>query len=170
MKVVQAPNKVPDGFKVFLAGSIEMDLATKWQEEVIGRLSKATTREDLVVLNPRRDNWDSSWEQKISNHQFNQQVTWEMDGLDSADIALFYFDPKTKSPVTLLELGLTMPKVDVASIVCCPDGFWRQGNVEITCKRHNIYFTKSLNVLTDRLLAMVAPCDSIELASPAPWL
>ena len=46
-----------------------------------------------------------------------------------------YFSPETKSPITLLELGLFAEK---NIIVCCPSGFWRKGNVDIVCTRYGI--------------------------------
>jgi hypothetical protein len=47
-----------------------------------------------------------------------------------------YFDPNTKSPISLLELGLFASSKKL--IVCCPDGFWRKGNVRIVCELYNI--------------------------------
>lgn len=55
---------------------------------------------------------------------------------DAADIIAVYFDPNTLSPITLLELGLHAASGKL--IVCCPDGFWRKGNVRIVCERFNI--------------------------------
>ena len=45
---------------VFLAGSIEAGAAANWHEAVCEHLRS----KDLVVLNPRRDDWDSSWKMK----------------------------------------------------------------------------------------------------------
>ena len=56
--------------------------------------------------------------------------------MDCANLIVFYFDPNTKSPITLLELGLFAALKYV--IVCCPDGFWRKGNVEIVCDRYEV--------------------------------
>jgi hypothetical protein len=119
--------------KVFLAGSIEMGKAEDWQA-VIPELFK--DRNDLTFFNPRRDDWDSSWEQKATNPEFNYQVNWEMDKLEECDIIFMYFSPDTKSPISLLELGLHANHSNM--IVCCSDGFWRKGNVEIVCHRHGI--------------------------------
>ena len=131
---IQAPNKSPesDATSVFLAGSIEMGKAEPWQERIVRELEDT----DIVFYNPRRDDWDSSWEQTIENEQFNQQVTWELVHLEKADVIALYFDPATQSPITLLELGL-FAKAD-KMIVCCPEGFWRKGNVDIVCDMYNI--------------------------------
>ena len=45
---------------LFLAGSIEMGTAAGWQQQVIEQLADL----DIIVLNPRREAWDASWEQR----------------------------------------------------------------------------------------------------------
>ena len=120
------------GPTIFLAGSIEMGVAENWQEKV----SEPLSNKGYIIFNPRRDDWDSSWEQKIDNPQFNEQVNWELAMLDKADIIALYFDPNTKSPISLLELGLHAK--DCKLIVFCPEGFWRRGNVQIVCSRYGI--------------------------------
>jgi nucleoside 2-deoxyribosyltransferase len=117
---------------VFLAGSIEMGVAKEWQREAIAALESLPG----FVLNPRRKEWDSSWSQRMEFAPFREQVTWELEGLERADWVLFYFDPATKSPVTLLELGL-VARLGKA-IVCCPEGFWRKGNVDIVCQQFGV--------------------------------
>lgn len=121
-----------DGVSVFLAGSIEMGAAIDWQAEI----PKYFKDKQVTFYNPRRDEWDSSWTQEQSNPQFNEQVNWEMNKLETSDIIFMYFSPETKSPISLLELGAYGHTGKM--IVCCPDGFWRKGNVEIFCTRHDI--------------------------------
>ena len=79
---------------------------------------------------------NSSWTARTSNKQFVEQVSWEHDGLHNSDIIFMYFDPKTKSPITLLELGLMADSGKL--IVCCADDFWRKGNVEYICEEYGI--------------------------------
>ena len=124
---------------VFLAGSIEMGKAIDWQTS----MSEFFTRFDFGVFNPRRDDWDSSWEQKFDNSQFYQQVNWELDALEKSDIILLYLVPETMSPISLLELGLHA--LGKKMYVVCPDGFWRKGNVDIVCNRYNIPLFKNLD-------------------------
>ena len=120
--------------KIFLAGSIEMGKAEPWRHRVAKRLEG----EEVVLLNPRRDDWDNSWVQKKDFIPFREQVDWELDGIEEAALIIFYFDPETTSPITLLELGYCLGLQDEI-IVCCPDGFYRKGNVEIICDRaHNV--------------------------------
>src|SRR5690606_2827295 len=96
----------------------------------------------VTLLNPRRDNWDPTWTQSISNPKFKEQVTWELNALEMSSSIIFYFDPNGKAPITLLELGLFASSNKI--FVCCPDGFWRKGNVEIVCDRYNIKMYDSL--------------------------
>ncbi len=132
---VQAPNnlKLKKGFKtVFLAGSIEMGKAVEWQQKLID----AVPDEPYIWYNPRRDDWDSTWKQDISDKNFRTQVEWELKALDQADIIVMYFDPKTDSPISLLELGLHAQSKKM--IVHCPKGFWKKGNVDVVCKKYDV--------------------------------
>ncbi len=115
---------------VFLAGSIEMGVAEDWQ----ARLATALVDVDAVALNPRRDEWDASWRQSIDEPRFREQVEWELDGLDRADVIAMWFVPETRSPITLLELGLHARGGKI--VVGCPSGFWRRGNLEVVCARY----------------------------------
>jgi len=128
-----APLDFPaDTAALFLAGSIEMGAAEDWQAAITARLADLR----VVILNPRRDDWDPTWQQSIDDARFRGQVEWELEGLDRAAIIAMWFAPETKAPVTLLELGLNASSGKV--IVGCPDGFWRKGNVEIVCERSGI--------------------------------
>jgi hypothetical protein len=133
---------------IFLAGSIEMGLAENWQ----GIVERFLQNKPVTIFNPRRDDWDSSWKQEKNNPQFNQQVNWELDKLAQADIIFMYFERNTKSPISLLELGAYSDK---NVIVCCPDGFWRKGNVDIFCERKDIpvynNFSEGLTTLLTKI-------------------
>jgi hypothetical protein len=140
MKEFKAPEQVVrENFqtpKVFLAGSIDMGTAEDWQTE----LTRKLRFQDVILMNPRRDDWDNSWEQSKDNKQFSEQVNWELSHMEEADLVVFYFDPDSSSPITLMELGyvLGMDWHDgPAVIVCCPEGFYRKGNVDIISLRNN---------------------------------
>jgi hypothetical protein len=80
----------------------------------------------------------------MNNPQFKEQVEWELEGIEKARKVIMYFDPTTKSPVSLLELGLLASKKD-KTIVVCPTGFWRKGNVDIVCNRYLIAQANNLS-------------------------
>ena len=147
-RVIQPPSPLkvsPLERSVFLAGSIDMGAAGDWQSEVCRALAET----DLVILNPRRDTWDASWEQSIDNPVFREQVEWELDGQDLATTIAMYFHPDTKAPITLMELGLFARTGKI--VVCCPDGYWRKGNVEVVCDRHQIPMVATLADLIETL-------------------
>lgn len=136
---------------LFLAGSIEMGKAEDWQTKFANEL----TSWNIAIFNPRRDDWDSSWEQSIKNQQFYEQVNWELDHIESTDFVVFYFDSTSKSPITLMELGICSTLKPDRNIVCGPDGFWRKGNVDMVCERYNIPCVNSLDELISSTKAMI---------------
>jgi hypothetical protein len=140
-----APVTYRDGVPVvFLAGSIEMGVAEDWQTEMTAGL--AADGRDLVILNPRRDDWDASWTQSIADDNFRGQVEWELAGMERADVIAMYFAPSTRAPITLLELGLWARSGKL--VIGCPDGFWRKGNVEVVAHRYGVPLVDSLAALT----------------------
>ena len=129
----------------FLAGSIEQGKAENWQVS----LAKTLDCMGFDVFNPRRKEWDSSWEQSYNNPQFYQQVNWELSNLEKADNIVFYFDPITISPITLFELGLAVATNYTTNIyVICPDGYFRKGNIEVICDKYNICLFNSIQQFT----------------------
>lgn len=133
MEEIKAPEFVPTNnkTKIFFAGTIDMGESEDWQANLKNELKDF----DITIMNPRRDDWDSSWKQEIGNEIFNEQVTWELDCLEKSDVIVMYIDKDSKSPISLLELGLFKDK---KMLVYCPDGFYRSGNIFITCARYNI--------------------------------
>jgi len=115
LHVVTAPDAVPESPlpKVFLAGSIENDTAVNWQQQFVEELAQTP----CLVMNPRRKIWNQNWSQD-GNPFLENQIKWELDCIEMADLVCFYFDPHTKSPIALLELGLCRNKQNVH--ICCP--------------------------------------------------
>lgn len=137
-KIITAPETYKlnnDEIVIFLAGSIELGVAEDWQTRAENTLHDPEAGK-VVTLNPRRSAWDATWSQSLSNPDFAGQVEWEHQGLEDSDIIMMYFDPDTKSPITLLELGLFADSGK--AVVCCPKGFWRRGNVEYICQKYDI--------------------------------
>src|SRR5882724_8304541 len=141
LKVITPPSRIKidnNHDRLFLAGSIEMGKAERWQDTVIQKIKdyKDPKYVDLTIFNPRRENWISTWQQTFESSEFSQQVNWELNSLDHSNHILFYFQPGTVSPVTMLELGLHIRAKNL--IVVCPEGFHRKGNIDIVCERYGI--------------------------------
>jgi hypothetical protein len=155
MKVYHAPEPVDwaNGIKkVFLAGSIDNGSAIDWQAELIAQLESRQVA--IEVLNPRRLQWDSTWETTTDNPLFVEQVSWELKGLEKVEYHVFYFAPQTLAPISLLELGLHGRRG--TTLVCCPTGYWRKGNVDIVCKRYGVRQVETLEDLARVLANLVS--------------
>ncbi len=148
---IKAPQKIPESnnLKIFLAGSIEMGTAEEWQEYVADKLQP----EEVLLLNPRRDDWDSTWLQVKENPEFKKQVEWELDSLAKSDYIILYFDRETKSPISLLEMGLFAQSGKL--LVVCPEGFWRKGNVDIVCEKYGFLQFETIDNLLDYVIPLI---------------
>lgn len=158
MKVFKPPHfensSEYEGKKVFLGGSIEMGKAKDWQTEIQNSFKKET----VTFFNPRRDDWDSSWEQSIEDERFRTQVMWEIEHILQADIPLFFLQAGTVSPISLWEIGLVTLKhyyKQTNMIVCCEEGFERRGNIEVDCYRFGIPLVATLDELKKELKKML---------------
>jgi hypothetical protein len=131
---VKAPGKYEAGkrYTIFLAGAIDQGKAVDWQQKV----ARALDELDILILNPRRENWDPSWDQSADNPEFRQQVNWELDAQAAADMVIFVFTKDSKAPITFLEFGLFAPTKD--AVVCAEEGFYRKGNLDIVAERYHI--------------------------------
>lgn len=156
MKLITAPNPAPklsfgQNFfhrSLFLAGSIEQGTARDWQQKVIDRISDT---EDLLVFNPRRTEWDATWDQSPSNPKLVEQIQWELNNICHADFVFFFFQAGTKSPISLLELGMTLGAGDSYMVIVCEPGFYREANVIETCKFFNQHVYQDLDTGISKL-------------------
>lgn len=138
MRHIKAPHrytKEPTEVTIFLAGAIDNGQAINWQEYVAEQLKEI---DNLIILNPRRDDWDSTWDCSKNNPQFAEQVNWELDGINNCDLVLVYFPANSIAPISLLELGLLASSPYDNKIVVCENGYHRKGNVDIVCERYGV--------------------------------
>lgn len=154
MKIIKPPhwekiNEI-EGIKVFTAGSINMGKSEPWAD----KLANLFADYDVTFFNPLRDDWDSTWEQKLENDNFRGQVMWEIEHLLKSDITVFFIASEGESPISLLEIGL-MSLMNATSkskvIVCCEQGFWRRGNVEVMCYRFGMPLVETFEELVELL-------------------
>ena len=75
-------------------------------------------------------------------------VDWQKD---VADFILMNFLPDSKSPITLLELGLFARSGKL--YVVCTEGFYRYDNVRITCAKYGVPVYDSLTDDMDKMAA-----------------
>jgi hypothetical protein len=152
--VYEAPENTLSSMKyskrIFLAGTIDMGGSTDWQAATIKMIAKLNAHSPSCVFNPRRKSWDSTWAQSIDNVYFNQQVNWELVNLEKATHIIMHFAGDSKSPISLLELGL-FAKSSKLHVVCHPD-FYRKGNVEVVCDNYKIPMYDSLEEVVSKIM------------------
>lgn len=125
--------------KIFLAGTIDLGDSYNWQRTFIEKLKltiekNAINTTDFVIFNPRRDSWEGKPDD--TNPMFVEQVNWELDRMEESDIIFMNLVKGSKSPVSLLELGLYARSKKL--IVKCSPEFYRYGNVKMVCERYNV--------------------------------
>ncbi|GFF56583.1 hypothetical protein IFM62136_03158 [Aspergillus lentulus] len=148
-QVIYAPSdEASRGVKsIFLAGTTNKVDTSDWRETLSTSLSDLS----VTIYNPYRSDWDSSWREDIDFPPFREQVEWELDKQDKADIVLIYFHPATQAPVSLLELGICA-RIPGKAIVVCPEGYWKRGNVQIVCEKYGIEMVDNVGALRDAIV------------------
>lgn len=118
--------------KVFLAGTIDMGDSKDWQKEMVEDMKTWAGDEiTFVVANPRRDEGFGD-----DPHELDYQIDWELNHLESADLIVMYLAGNSKSPISLMELGL-FAKTGLLYVICEPE-FYRYENVRKVCERYNV--------------------------------
>ena len=122
--------------KVFLAGTIDMGNSRDWQTELHDYFTRSGGR--YILFNPRQEKWDPT-----RPGEMDYQVRWELDHLEEADLILMYILGTSKSPISLLEMGLHARSGKM--VVICEEDFYRYDNVRITCDYYGVPLFTSLD-------------------------
>jgi hypothetical protein len=126
---------------VFLAGTIDNGDSMNWQDKVINELINLDVK-NLEIYNPRREHWNPN----PTKEEMEKQIKWEQNHLDTSDIIAMVLLDDSKSPISLLELGLYANTNKL--IVFCTPNFYRWDNVRLTCEKYNIELVQDVNPLT----------------------
>jgi hypothetical protein len=140
-----------DGYTtLFLAGTIDNGTSVDWQKKVANELQN----EKVTIFNPRRESWNAAPTQE----DLEFQIEWELERIEMCEFVLMHLEDDSKSPVSLLELGLLLATPDfepqyAASrkklIVSCSPKFYRYTNVARTCERYDTIIFHSLDDAID---------------------
>lgn len=140
--------ELPDGTdekdykSIFLAGTIDMGNSRDWQQEVYSHFRNREGR--YLLYNPRQTDWDAS-----RPGEMDYQVNWELEHLEKADRILMYILGSSKSPISLLEMGLHMRSGKMT--VVCETEYYRYDNVRITCAFYGVPLYATLDEVLQRL-------------------
>lgn len=122
--------------KIFLAGTIDMGNSIDWQTALYEKFR--TMDGKYILFNPRQENWDAS-----RPGEMEYQVNWELEHLEEADMIIMYILGSSKSPISLLEMGLHARSGKM--YVICEEDFYRYDNVRITCSFYDIPLFTSID-------------------------
>lgn len=93
--------------RLFLAGGITN--CPDWQKAVIERLSEIRELDDLVVFNPRRENFPIH-----DPNASDEQIKWEFDRLQIMDLfSMFFTSGESDQPICMYELGRNLMTMHV---------------------------------------------------------
>ena len=123
---------------VFLAGTIDNGNSLNWQDKTIIELINLGVK-NLEVFNPRREHWNPN----PTKEEMEKQIKWEQEHLDKTNVIAMVLLDDSKSPISLLELGLYAKSKKL--IVFCTPNFYRWDNVRLTCEKYNITLIQDLH-------------------------
>ena len=143
MIYIEAPSNEAwyDKKSVFLAGGITD--CPQWQAELVKMLANS----DLVLLNPRRENFPID-----DPSAAKTQIQWEYEHLRDADAISFWFCKDTLCPIVLYELG-AWSMTEKPIFVGVEEGYARRQDVEIQTAlvRPDVQIESSLEMLADSI-------------------
>lgn len=137
---------------IFLAGSIEMGKASRWQEDTAKRIAERWSGNEIVFWNPRRKG-------EFTKDMEREQILWEQRRLLSCDYIFMVIDPHTKSPISLLEFGEFIASGKM--FVVCEKSFYRYHNLVITADMYGQKIYETIDEAISMLLTK-SRLDSIE--------
>lgn len=113
----------------FLGGGISN--CPDWQAYIENKLVAVEGLDNVFILNPRRENFDTS-DPSVSV----AQIRWEYAELENANILVFWFPKETLCPITLYELGKAVGqykwgKAAGSIIVGCDPEYARRFDLEV---------------------------------------
>ncbi len=127
---------------IFLAGGITN--CPDWQQDLV----KLLDIPQLVILNPRRKNFP------IGNPSVAiEQITWEFNSFQKADLISFWFSRGSLNPIVLFELGKWLVQNEKKIFIGIDTEYQRRQDVEIQTflERKDVLLVYSLEALTKQI-------------------
>ena len=117
----------------FLAGSMDFNSGDSWREKVVNEL-----KESVCIFDPTRIEHND-----FSDAQMKEHIEWELDALALSDRILLNLLPSSKSPISLVELGLYVESAKL--IVVCPESFYQRRYIETICNKYDTVLFDNLD-------------------------
>ncbi|KPM43288.1 hypothetical protein AK830_g3273 [Neonectria ditissima] len=138
-QVINAPARPKQVHRVsiFLAGTTSATSEPDWRATLIASLAGL----DMTIYNPKRDDWDATWTEDFSDPRWAEQIQWELDMQDAADVIVVFFHGVTAAPIALAELGMSAGTG--RTVACALDGYCKRGYVEAVCRKYGAPFVRT---------------------------
>lgn len=132
---------------IFLAGTIDNGDSINWQKKLIDKFKNT----NIKIYNPRREHWNKDATKK----DLEYQIKWEQEHLDNADLIVMVLSDNSKSPISLLELGLYATSKKL--LVFCTDKFYRFDNIRLTCEKYDIslFTNTNINYIFNKIIELI---------------
>ena len=132
---------------LFLGGTIDNGVSEDWQQQLVDALNVDTVH-PIMIYNPRREQWNSN----EGEEGLETQIKWELYHLERANLIVMNILPNSKSPISLMEIGLFARKHNL--MVFCTKDFYRYKNVEVVCQQYGIplFNTNDISIIRDKVL------------------
>ncbi|SEC82566.1 Nucleoside 2-deoxyribosyltransferase like [Tenacibaculum sp. MAR_2009_124] len=119
------PQKSNSKKLVFLAGSLSIDKIDNWRNTLVNSYST-----NFDFIDPTNDNYVL-----LNTSQMEKHINWELEGLELSDIIFMNLLPESKSPISMVELGLYAKSNKL--IICCPEIFYQYRYIKTIAKKYN---------------------------------
>ena len=148
-QVIRAPSEeaITGTKSIFLAGTTTAVGNIDWRESLAALLAEYP----ITLFNPNRPDWDSTWREDITFGPYREQVFWELDKQEKADLVVVYFHPATVAPISLLEFGLSA-RIPGKVIAVAPQGYSKRANVQLVCQKYGIEFLDTIEKLHEAII------------------
>lgn len=135
-----------DAPSLFLGGTIDMGNSVDWQTEVINQLDYL----HLNIYNPRCNGFP-----EFDTAEEMYQIKWELHHIRRVDYALMVFLDNSKSPISLLELGMFLKTHPTKTVVMCNENFYRHNNILLTCLDNGVRPVKTLSEAVTKVKQLI---------------
>lgn len=117
----------------FLAGSMDFNESNSWRQKIMQEMKHL-----VHFLDPTRIEHND-----FSDSQMKEHIEWELDALNISDKIILNFKEDSKSPISLLELGMYVKSSKL--VVVCPSKFYQRRYINVLCNKYNTPFFDSFD-------------------------
>lgn len=138
-QIIMAPQRpnITHKYTIFLAGTTSKTGEPDWRQSLIDTIS----HQPVTVFNPLRTDWDATWREDYSDPRWVEQVEWELEMLDKANLIVVFFHGVSPAPISLLEFGLWAR--EGKAIACAMKDYSKRGNVMAVCRKYGAMFVET---------------------------